>query len=321
MNQYIAVPLVCLLAACGGREAGPRATGTLEMVEVDLAPMQPARVLEMRVREGDTVRAGQVLAVLEQAATELQVPQSQARVSSARARLRDLQAGPREAEIARAEAELRARQAEADRAARELQRVAALEEAGAISRQALDNARAAAALAGAQRDAAREMVRVLRQGTRDEQVQAARAEVSGAEAALHAARRTAGELTLVAPVDGVVITRIAEPGEVLGAGQAALTLGDPRRPWTRVYVGPATLPLIRGGQTLTGTLDGFPGRRFRGRVVSINPRAEFTPRVALTEEEREDLLFGVRVEFEDSTGMLKAGLPLTVALPRAEQRP
>jgi HlyD family secretion protein len=321
MKSYAAILSTVLLGACGGGDDGARATGTLEMVEVDLAPMQPARVLEMRVREGDTVRAGQVLAVLEQAATEAQVPQTESRVSSAQARLRDLQAGPRAAEIARAQAELRARQAEADRAARELQRIRALEEAGAISRQALDNARAAASLADAQRDAARESVRVLRDGARSEQVEAARAEVSGAEAALQAARRTAGELTLVAPADGVVITRIAEPGEVLGAGQPALTLGDPRRPWTRVYVAPAALALLRTGQTLTATLDGHPGRAFRGRVVSINPRAEFTPRVALTEDEREDLLFGVRVEFDDSTGMLKAGLPLTVLLPAAEKRP
>ncbi|HEY7769893.1 HlyD family efflux transporter periplasmic adaptor subunit [Longimicrobium sp.] len=319
--KTFAMMAMIVLAACGGDERGAGATGTLEMVEVDLAPMQPARVVEMRVREGDAVRAGQVLAVLEQAATESQVPQTEARVSFAQARLRDLQAGPRAAEIARAQAELRARQAEADRAARELQRIRALEEAGAISRQALDNARAAASLAAAQRDAARESVRVLRDGARSEQVQAARAEVTGAEAALQAARRTAGELTLVAPADGVVITRIAEPGEVLGAGQPALTVGDPRRPWTRVYVGAATLPLLRTGQTVTATLDGHPDPTFRGRIASINPRAEFTPRVALTEDEREDLLFGVRVEFDDGTGMLKAGLPLTVALPIAEKRP
>jgi HlyD family secretion protein len=319
--KSLAMMAMILLAACGGEKKGASATGSLEMVEVDLAPMQPARVVEMRVREGDTVRAGQVLAVLEQPATESQVPQTEASVSSARARLRDLQAGPREAEVARAQAELRARQAEADRAARELRRVRALEEAGAISRQALDNARAAATLAAAQRDAARESLRVLRQGTRSEQVQAARAEVSGAQAALQAARRTANELTLVAPADGIVITRIAEPGEVLGAGQPALTLGDPRRPWTRVYVGPATLPLLRTGQEVTATLDGHPERTFRGRIASINARAEFTPRVALTEDEREDLLFGVRVEFDDTTGMLKAGLPLTVVLPGAEGRP
>jgi HlyD family secretion protein len=80
----------------------------------------------------------------------------------------------------------------------------------------------------------------------------------------------------------------------------------------RVYVSPAVLPLLRVGQRATATLDAFPDRAIEGRVVAISPRAEFTPRVALTEEERADLLFGVKVAFADTSAMLKAGLPVTV---------
>ncbi|HEX5870938.1 MAG TPA: HlyD family efflux transporter periplasmic adaptor subunit [Longimicrobium sp.] len=313
------LPLL-LLAACG-RDEGREATGTLEMVEFDVSPMQPARVVDVRVREGDTVRAGQVLAVLQQPATQGQVPLGQAQVSSARARLRDLETGPRAPEIERAQAEVRVRQAEVERAAREMERLRVLADAGAVSRQTLDNARAASTQASSLRDAARENLRLLQQGSRDAQVEAARAEVAGAEAALRSAQATAGELTLVAPADGVVLLRSAEAGEMVGAGQPVLTLGDPRRPWTRVYVDQAVLPTLRVGQTVTARLDAFPGRTFRGRIASLNPRAEFTPRVALTEDEREDLLFGVRVEFDDVSGMLKAGLPLTVDLPAREARP
>ncbi|HEX2077240.1 MAG TPA: HlyD family efflux transporter periplasmic adaptor subunit [Longimicrobium sp.] len=318
-HSLFPIPWLLILGACDP-DAPPHATGTVEIVEIDVSPMQPARILEVRVREGDTVRAGQVLAVLEQPATEGQVPLGQAQVSSARARLRDLEAGPRAPEIERAEAELRVRQAEAERAAREAERLRVLQEAGAVSRQVLDNARAAATQAAALRDAARENLRLVRQGAREGQVEAARAEVAGAEAALQSARETAGELTLTAPVDGVVMLRTAEPGETVAAGQPVLTLGDPRRPWTRVYVDQRVLPTLRVGQTVTARLDAFPDRPFRGRIAALSPRAEFTPRVALTEDEREDLLFGVRVEFDDASGMLKAGLPLTVELPAREPR-
>jgi HlyD family secretion protein len=313
------IPWLLLLALAACRGEGPReATGTLEIVEIDVSPMQPARIVQVRVREGDTVRAGQVLAVLQQPTTQGQVPLGQAQVSSARARLRDLEAGARAPEIERAQAEVRVRQAEAERAAREMERLRVLTEAGAVSRQTLDNARAAATQAAALRDAARENLRLVREGARADQVEAARAEVAGAEAALQSARQTAGELTLVAPVDGVVMLRAAEAGEMVGAGQPVVTLGDPRRPWTRVYVGQEVLPTLRVGQTVTARLDAFPDRAFRGRIASLNPRAEYTPRVALTEDEREDLLFGVRVEFDDPSGMLKAGLPLTVDLPARE---
>jgi HlyD family secretion protein len=312
------LPLLAL-AACRD-QAPPQAMGTLEIVEVDVSPMQPARIVEVRVREGDMVRAGQVLAVLEQPQTQGQVPLGQAQVSSARARLRDLQAGPRAPEIERAEAEVRVRQAEAERSAREAERLRVLADAGAMSRQQFDNARAAATAAAALRDAARENLRLVREGARAGQVEAARAEVAGAEAALQSAQQTAGELTLIAPVDGVVMLRAAENGETVAAGQPVLTVGDPRRPWTRVYVGQEVLPRLRVGQTVTARLDAFPDRTFRGRITALSPRAEFTPRVALTEDEREDLLFGVRVEFDDASGMLKAGLPLTVDLPAREPR-
>jgi HlyD family secretion protein len=96
-----------------------------------------------------------------------------------------------------------------------------------------------------------------------------------------------------------------------------VTIGQPRRPWVRVYVAERVLPRLRVGQTVTARLDGVEDRGFPGRIVAIADRAEFTPRVALTEEERADLVFGVKVEFSDTTGMLKAGLPATVALPEA----
>jgi HlyD family secretion protein len=320
ITRWMTILPLLVLAACGDDDSR-EAMGTLEIVEVDVSPTQPARIVEVRVREGDAVRAGQVLAVLEQPQTQGQVPQGQAQVSSARARLRDLEAGARGPEIARAEDELRVRQAEAERSSREAERLRVLAEAGAISRQQMENARAAATAAAALRDAARQNLRLVREGARAGQVEAARAEVQGAEAALQSARQTAGQLTLVAPVDGVVMLRAAENGETVAAGQPVVTLGDPRRPWTRIYVGQAVLPTLRVGQTVTARLDAFPDRAFRGRIVALSPRAEYTPRVALTEDEREDLLFGVRVEFDDASGMLKAGLPLTVALPAAGPRP
>jgi HlyD family secretion protein len=129
--------------------------------------------------------------------------------------------------------------------------------------------------------------------------------VAGAEA-------TAADLVLTAPVDGVVLTRAAEPGEVLPAGQAAFTVGEVRRPWVRVYLGPDALASLRVGTPVEGVVDGAPDRVFRGRVVALATEAEFTPRVALTERERRDLLFAVRVAFEDSSETLKAGLPVTV---------
>jgi HlyD family secretion protein len=301
------------------RAADVQGTGTLEVVEVDVAPLASGRVVRVLVQEGQTVRAGETVAILAQPTLPADIEGRRARLAAAEAQLRNLERGARTAEIDAAEAELRTAEAEAVRAARDLTRLQTLLDAGAISRQQLDAARAAAQMAAGRRDAAREALRLMRQGTRPELVSAARAEVASARAAVQSAERTAGDLTLTAPVNGVVVSRNAEPGEVIGAGQSVVTIADPTRPFVRIYVNQHALPLIRRGGAASATLDAFPDRRFPGQVTAINPRAEFTPRVALTEDEREDLLFGVKVELTDRSGMLKAGLPVTVRIPTAMQ--
>ncbi len=313
MRARLLVPLA-LAAACGHADDRIRGVGTLEAVEVDVAPMAPARVVKVFVEEGATVSVGDTLVALTQPTSLPDVDQRRARLASAAAALRELEAGSRPREIERARADLAASEAEADRTARDYARNRPLGETGAISRQALDAARSAAELAAARRDAARETLRLLEEGARPERIQAARAEVATARAALAAAEATAADLVLTAPVNATVLSRNSEPGEMLGAGQSALTLGEVRHPWVRVYVSSLAVPRVRVGQAAVATLDGMPDRRFRGRVVAINDRAEYTPRISLTEKERADLLFGVKVAFDDTTGMLKPGLPATVEI-------
>jgi HlyD family secretion protein len=287
--------LLMAVAGCS-RTASDRivATGTIEMIEVDVAPQVPARVVAVRVEEGQTVRAGDTLAILIQSTTRASVAEHQARVRAAEASLREARAGARPREIERAEAELRRSEAETP--------------------QSLDAATAGAATAVARRDAAREEVQLLREGTRPERIDLARAELASARATLASASAVAGDLILTAPVSGTVLSRNGEPGEMLASGQSVLTLGETGATYTRVYVPTRELPSVRTGQAATARLDGFPDHPFKGRVVAISPTAEFTPRIALTEEERADLVFGVKVVLEDTTGMLKAGLPATVEI-------
>jgi HlyD family secretion protein len=319
----VLVLLVGLLGlACSGRDddAFVEGTGTLEVIEVDVSPMTPARVLRVWREEGESVRAGDTLVSLTQSTILSDVDARRARVAAAEAQLRDLQAGARPAEIAATEAELRAAESEVSRTAQDLTRLTALAQTGGVSPQQVDAARNTATVAAARRDAARDALGLIREGTRPQRVAAARAEVQTARAALAAALQAASDLVLLAPVGGTVLLRSAEPGEVLGAGIAALTVGELARPYVRIYVNQRALPGVRLGAPAEGVLDGLAEVRFPGVVVAINSKAEFTPRVALTEEERADLLFGVKVAFRDTTGALKPGLPITVRISAARPR-
>ena len=290
---------------------GTYASGTIEFTQTDVAGSVPARVERILVQEGATVKAGDTLVVLHQTGLPQDIEQRRARVAAAESELADLVHGARPAEIDRARAELRSATNEAERTASDSLRLAKLLEAGAISQSAFDAAASAAKVAGARRDAARDALQLLEAGARPDRIGAARAAVATARAQLAMGQAAAGDLVLTAPVDGQVMARLAEPGEVIAAGIPVLSLGDAKNAWVRVYVNAPVFASLRIGDVVPLTIDGLPADTFPARVTALATAAEFTPRVALTEKERADLLFGVKLELSDTTGRLKAGLPAT----------
>ena len=308
-----ALLLALLLVGCSRRDAGGyEARGTVEVPEVDLSAMTPARVVAIRVDEGALVGAGDTVALLTQIDLGPTLAAQGARLASAEATLRDLEAGSRPEEIGRAEAERAAARAEVERAAKELARMRDLASRDVVSKQSLDNAVSADGVARSRLLAAEESLRLLKAGSRPERIRAARAEVANMRAALGQIEARAADLVLTAPVGGIVLGRYAEPGEAVGPMVPVLTVGETARPYVRVF-----LPqwLVSGVQAGAGavvvTQD---GRELAAHVVAINPKAEYTPRVGLTEQERADLMFGVKVEFANPATAPHPGLWVTVRL-------
>lgn len=306
-----ALAIAVLLTACSRQPESTDASGTIEFTQTDVAGSVPARVERILVEEGATVRKGDTLAVLTQTGLPQDIQQRRARVAQAESELNDLLRGARPEELERARAELRSATSEAERAAADSIRLGRLLAAGGISQSAFDVAATASRVAGARRDAAREALELLEAGARPDRIAAARAAVRTTRAQLAMGEAAAGDLVLTAPVAGQVLARHAEPGEVLAAGIPVLSLGDARRAWVRVYVTAPVFVAISVGDLVPVTIDGLDGEAFQARVTALATGAEFTPRVALTEKERADLLFGVKLELSDTTGRLKAGLPAT----------
>jgi HlyD family secretion protein len=312
MKRTLATVLIAVFVSSGcDRPKGLDASGTIEFTQTDVASTVPARVERILVEEGATVSAGDTLAILKQTGLPQDIQQRRARVAGAESELRDLERGARPAELDRARAELRSATSEAERTAADSLRMARLLAAGGISQAEFDAAANAARIAGARRDAARDALQLLDAGTRPDRIAAARASVSAARAQLAMGEAAASELVLTAPVGGQVMARHVEPGEVIGAGIPVMSLGDNRNVWVRVYVNAPVFATIKVGDTVQVTIDGLVGESFPARVAALATAAEFTPRVALTEKERADLLFGVKLELTDASGRLKAGLPAT----------
>jgi len=311
----IALLLSLTIMACSPERDRVVAQGTIEVDETDVIPTVRGRLSRMLVAEGDLVRAGDTVAVLESSTLPDDLAERRARVARAEAELRDLQLGARPEEIARAEAGLRGAAAADHRAARDLERMEALGVADAVSRQEVDAARAEAAAARGRKDAAEQTLHLLRAGATRDELEGARSKLAEARAYLAQGEATDGELTLVAPVDGVVLPHYFRVGEVVEAGEPVITTADASHPWVRVYVNQRYVPSLRIGGAAEATLDGTPDRPVPGRIVAINHKAEYTPRVALTNDERADMMFGVKVALSPEDGAVRAGLPTTVHLP------
>ncbi|PYO61128.1 MAG: hypothetical protein DMD49_02295 [Gemmatimonadetes bacterium] len=277
--------LLLAVAACHHSGSTLTVSGTVEIRDLQLAALTSGRLQRLFKDEGDTVRRGDTVAVLTQPGLDALIWQRRAQARAAAFRV----------------AEVQAAEADSARAASDLARSERLRQQSIISQQQYDALKAAAAAAAARLAAMR----------------AAPSESAAASAAVSAALATRDELTIIAPEDGVVLTRYADPGEVLSAGTPVVSLGLVRHPWIRAYVGDRFIGRLKLGQAAVIRVDAYPGRKFAARVVEIAPRAEFTPRVALTERERADLVFGVKVEPTDGDagGKLKAGMPVTLDLP------
>ncbi len=309
-RRVVSWMLAGVLAAAAGCAGGDRVdgSGTIEMDEVDVSSLVGGRVLRVAVEEGDSVRAGDTLAVLERGELAAEVETQLAQEGRARAQYQDAQAGPRAAELRAARAEVAGARAESVWASTDLGRIEKLVDERLLPQADLDRAHARRAAAIARQSAAEEALRLLEAGTRNQQVAAARAGLRAAAGQLASVRSRARELVLTAPISGTVLLRNFEPGEVAQPGVAVVTLGDLSRLWIRVYVSVPELPRVHLGDAVHVRVTGSQ-QSFRGTVIEISNEAEFTPRVALTEDERANLVFGVKVRLDPTGGALKAGLP------------
>lgn len=323
MTVARAVALLALasaIAACGSRDAAVlEASGTIEATDAQLGFQAAGRLGEVRPREGDAVAAGDTLAALDTSEADAKRQQAEAALAGARARLAELSRGYRSEEVAQARSERDATQQQLADAEREHARAVRLFEGGAISREALDKAALARDVASSRRDQAAEQLQLLEGGYRVEQVQAARAQVSQAEAALAAADATLGFMRMTAPFAGVVTLRHREPGEVVAAGAPVLTVMDPDDRWVRIYVPENRVAAAKLGAKAEIRCDTFPDRTYEGQVTFIASEAEFTPKNVQTPEERVKLVYAVKVRIlGDEARDLKPGMPADVKLLLAE---
>lgn len=291
--------------------------GNVDIRQVALAFDGSGRVADMKVDEGDAVKAGQVLATLDTQTLALQAEQAQAQIGVQQQNLLRLKNGSRPEELAQARSSLSAAQAEAARAQKDLARLQGIADntgGRGVSAQDLDRAQAAAQVADAQAAQKRDALRLAEIGPRKEDIAATEAQLKASEAQLALLQHQVSQGRLISPSDAVVRSRLLEPGDMATPQKAVYALAITEPKWVRVYVSEPDLGKVKPGQTARVTTDSAPGQPIAGKVGYISSVAEFTPKSVQTEELRTSLVYEVRVIVQDKDNALRLGQPATVVL-------
>jgi HlyD family secretion protein len=306
--------VVFLATGCNDDPNFLTVAGTIEIREIALAPLSGGRIERLLHEEGDTVHVGDTIVVLVQPGLEERIAEAEARHAAALAHVRDLEAGARPQELEVARAALQGALADSVHTWTDFERISALREQDILTPAQLDAARSAAAGAAARVRQARETLDLAGAGARAFQLGAARDEAAAIGASIRALEAQKSELVLKAPATGVLLLRLSEAGEVVGAGVPVAVMGITGEPWVRAFVGYEEIPRVLLGAPVRVKVSAYPESVFTGEVVEISTRAEFVPRAALTERERADLVYAIRVGLDDTGGRLKAGMPVDLEI-------
>ncbi|MCX6142623.1 MAG: efflux RND transporter periplasmic adaptor subunit [Ignavibacteriales bacterium] len=309
-TQLFLLIVAAIVIGCGSNHKGViEASGTLEATEVKVSAKVPGQIESIRVQEGSQVQAGDTLIVLDRSTLELQFRQAQAGFEVADAQYRLLINGARSEDIRLGEESLRQAEASFKNASDDYARMKELLSSNTITRKQFDDAESRYTIAKAQLSSAEQGVAKLRKFARPEDLTAARARASQAQATSDLLKKQLTDAVVVAPVAGTVTHIPVEQGELMSMGSVAAAISRLDKMNLMIYVNETELGKAKLGGMADVYIDTYPDKPFPAKVVYISPIAEFTPKNVQTKEDRTKLVFGVKLEIENKEGVLKSGMP------------
>ena len=318
-----ALGLACLALAAGCRQRHDdsliTASGHVEATDVRLATKVAGHLERFAVEEGDTVASAQELARIDTTDARLALSQAAAERDLANAELRLRLAGSRKEDVAEHQAQVAGVEVDLRHAEQDFQRMQALLDRGSGTTKARDDAKARRDETASRLEAMRQALARLKAGSRPEEIDASRARLAAAEAAMEKLQQQIRDATVTSPVAGIVTEKIAEQGELLQVGSPLCVVTDLVDAWLTVYVAEPDLGRIRIGQEADVVTDGGESRK--GKITFVASQAEFTPKNVQTRDERVKLVYRVKIGLDNKDGLFKPGMPAEARLRPAGSAP
>lgn len=314
-NSALYLLMVCNLSLLACSDSQPhQALGTLERDRIILKATAAEIITQLPINEGTQVAEGDLLLQLDDRRQRVLVAKADANLLSAQANLTKLQNGNRNEDIAAARSQVKGAEAQLLEAQKTFDRTQTLVTRKLAGAAELDTARAKRDSAQANQEKARENLLLLTNGTREEDLQQAEAQVALAKAALELEQHNLSDLSVRATRAARLDHLPKHLGERTQVGEAVATLLDAGAPYARIYVPETHRLKIKTGDSLQIHIDGLAEPQ-TGKVRWISQDPAFTPYFALNSTDRARLMYLAEVKLPDSDANLPSGLPVQVDLP------
>lgn len=312
-TALFALATALLMTACSSDSDANRIVGELASDRVELTAEAAEPILEILIEEGQQVEKGQLLLQQDTSRAEARLAEANAAMLQSQARLDELVRGPRSEQISAARANVAGAARELEFRQSEYARVQEIQARNLASDEALDSAKAALDAAIANDEVRRAQLQELLSGTTVEELSQAEQAVAQTAARRDLLAVDLERHSIIAPVAGVIDSRLFEVGERPSPGQVLMILLPDEQPHARVYVPEEHRVHVRVGDSVKVHVDGMESV-LSGRVRWVASEAMFTPYFALTERDRGHLTYAAKIDLDIDSERLPDGVPVSVEL-------
>ncbi|TEB09634.1 HlyD family secretion protein [Pelotomaculum propionicicum] len=291
--------------------AGLQATGTIEATQVELRAKVAGTLQKLTLAPGDQVKGGQLVAEITRNDLLAQKERDSLAVVKAQAQLDDLTSGARVQEIKDAQIAVDTARLNNEKAAKDYDRAVKLYKEKIIADSEMEKAEITFKQSQNSLESAQTKLSLLLSGSRPDQIEAARVELERSSAVLKASEALLEDVKIICPIDGTVLTKNFENGEVVQAGASVATIANLNDMWIKVYIPTDDLPKIKLGQQVYFTVSGS-SEEHRGTIEEIASKGEYTPKTIQTKKERTNIVYAVKIKVDNENNLLKPGMPADV---------
>lgn len=315
-NSIFALIITLVITGCGSKNEKNviEGTGTIEAVNVTLSAKTSGQIKKINFNEGDQVKAGDTVFIIDTEALQIQLKQLEAGTDISRAQFSLLKTGARKEDINQAEAVLNQAEVGFNQAKTDYDRMKQLFNEKTITKKQFDDAQARFDIANSQLNAAKENFRKVKNITRPEELKQAEGRLNQSISSMDLIKKNINDSYIISPVNGILAEKYFEAGESVSPMSSLIKVSDLSTVELMIYVTETELPRIKYGDKAEVKIDAFDKKTFEGKVIYISSEAEFTPKNIQTRDERTKLVFGVKLQIPNPDFFLKPGMPADAKL-------